>query len=1012
MPYSVPAHHRDLRVLHDGALAPRAYFIPFADKTSSCGRRETSPYVKSLCGTWRFAWYPSEYDLPADFLSDNYPLGEMETITVPRTWQNLLGRGYDLPNYTNIRYPFPVDPPYLPHDIPCALYARTFHLAPDAMREKRVHLVFEGVASSFYVWVNGVYCAYSEVSHMTTEVDITEAVHAGENQLKVLVFKWCVGSYLEDQDMWRCAGIFREVYLLFRDETHIADFRLTPSVSADLTSAALSLTLKTNGALPVTYILVSPDGKMLFSGSTTVNGEETLSLPTVTAPDLWSDEIPTLYTLYLEAGKEVIAQRVGLRRIEVRDAVLLINGKAVKGKGVNHHDSHPILGYATPYENIKADLLLMKRHNVNIVRTSHYPPDPRFLELCNELGMYVCDETDLETHGMQTVGNWAEFTDSPEWTDAYLDRSIRMFERDKNQSCVIMWSVGNESGVGLNHRLQCAYFHRVDAERLTHSEDEYAHQIHPLLREDVAAGAAKEKTLDYLDVDSAMYPPLPLLRKMIEAASRPIYLCEYSHAMGNGPGDISLYWDIMYHEPKCFGGCIWEFCDHAVQLEPVRAGETPRWRYGGDFGDKPNDGNFCVDGLTFPDRTPHTGMLEMKQVYCPVLIEEGCKKGSVKVTSRRCFKDLSDLDLVWRVERDGVCLKTGRRPLDLAPEASAEYRLLDRLPADGGVLTLTCRLTANTDTSGYTYGDEVGMYQFILSEVGKPAPAPSGDLLVEKADGTLTVTDAETVYRFDMTRGCLVSLCDNGREMLLAPVIPTIWHAPTDNERLEKGAWYGQFYDDVQFRCASFTHEFDADGCYIVSVDFALSPKTFRPILHGTIIYRICPSVGMNIEVNAVQREGTPMLPRFGMRFTLPREMTQMHYFGLGPVESYSDKRLAACLGDFRTTVSANFVPYIRPQENGAHADCRFASVSDINGHGLCFEGTCFSFTATDLSPEQLTRVAHNDELVPEDRVTVIIDSRQSGIGSHSCGPALSEDLQVRPEHLHYFFRLYPSRWC
>lgn len=1009
MPIGVPDHHKTLETLHEGCERPHAYFIPYADRdTADRGNRGASPFVKTLCGTWDFRYYESVGDVE-DFLAPAFDRAAMETIPVPRSWQTMLDRGYDVPQYTNVRYPYPVDPPKVPERNPAGLYMRDFRVDAAMLDGKRVYMTFEGVDACFYLFVNGTYCAYSQVSHCTSEVDVTKHLHAGNNTVAVLVLKWCDGSYLEDQDMWRMSGIFREVLLVARDEIHVRDLFVKTALTDDFSSAVVTCEVETNGASDVNYTLLSPGGDVLSGGVKHVSGRETLEIATLADPVLWNDENPALYTLYIEAGQEVIRIPVGVRRVEVKGGVVLLNGKAVKARGVNRHDSHPILGHATPLAHIREDLMIMKRHNINMVRTSHYPNDPRFYELCDEYGILVCDETDLETHGFQCAGKWNTTTDDPAWEAAYLDRSERMFERDKNHPSIIMWSVGNESGCGRNHRAQADYFHRVDPSRLVHSEDESAYVNWRQMTGDDPAAAEAAKADAYIDVDSRMYPTLDAMRKIVGVSRRPLFLCEYSHAMGNGPGDLAAYWALMRSNDRYFGGCVWEYCDHSVATgENVYA--DPHYTYGGDFGEEIHNGNFCVDGLVYPDRGIGTGMLELKEVLKPFAVTAGGTPGEIVVESYRYFESLCDLDLVWQVREDGKLLFSGSVPLDNDPREVKTYRLFSGF-APTGVTTLDISVRYREPTDFSEAGYEVGTAQLLLSDdrAAVYAPKTSPVSLADTPDAYI-LSVGETVYTFGRRTGLLSSLVDNGMEMLLAPMVPTIWRAPTDNDRNVKNKWYERGYDRAKTEFYGWGTPEVAPDRVTLRAEIALSVPGLRPRLKAAVAYTVSAeglTVACDAHIRAEILDGAP-LPRFGFRLTMPEGCEDVRYFGYGPVESYADKRLAARLGDFRTTVTENYVPYIRPQENGAHDGCRFAAVSDIGGQGLYFTADTFSLTATHFSPEQLTEKAHHYELVPERETTVIIDYRQAGIGSNSCGPDLLPEYRLNRENISFTFRIKP----
>ncbi|MGI6167897.1 MAG: glycoside hydrolase family 2 TIM barrel-domain containing protein [Eubacteriales bacterium] len=1008
-------YHKTPAVLHVGCEEPHAYFIPHgSDQTAATGNRGLSDRFVSLCGDWDFKFYPSLSDID-DFTSSDFDTSGMDKMTVPRSWQTVLGRGYDVPNYTNVNYPFPVDPPHVPDENPCGLYVRSFTLPENYPGERRAYLIFEGVDSCFYLFVNDKFAAYSQVSHMTSEIEITSYLKPGVNTLKVLVLKWCDGSYLEDQDKFRLSGIFREVYLLWRDEVHIRDIYVKPELNQNYSQGVLGAEVMLTGKALVEFRLLSPDGDEVSGGSVVIDHMGCFEM-LVAHPELWSDETPNLYTLCIHCGTEYIRLKVGFREIKIKDKVVYINGQKVKAKGVNRHDSHPILGAATPYDHMLRDLLIMKAHNINMVRTSHYPNDPRFLELCDTLGFFVCDEADLETHGMQRVGNWDELTDSPEWSEAYLDRARRMFERDKNHPSVIMWSVGNESGVGRNHRLMAGYFHSRMEGCIVHSED-ISRRLHKNLSSEDEE-IRKQVECDYIDIESRMYPsPEECLRDYLtgNTYSKPLFLCEYSHAMGNGPGDLAEYWELIYSHDSFFGGCVWEFTDHAI-VTGDDIYSNPRYAYGGDFGDTPNDGNFCVDGLVYPDRRPHMGLLEYKQAIKPFRIEDfNPLTGTLKVRNMLYFTDLSCYDLFWSVERDGKLLSEGHIPaLSIPPQSTRRFRLPPVVPS--GDCCLNVSLRYNKKTPWADVGYEAGFEQIELSSAvcsqNIADTIPEGaSLKIEQDDKAFYITAGETTYTICRIRGLIVSIVDNGHELITTPIVPTIWRAPTDNDRRIKEKWFAEGFDRVRPKCYSASLDSNDGKCAVVTAKLSLGSPARRPVLWMNVTYTVYAVGGIKIDCDVCVREGLPNLPRFGYQFNMPEGSERVVYFGRGPAESYVDKRLASRLGEFETTATANFEHYIRPQENMAHADTRWAYVASLAGHGLLFAmtGRPFSFNCSHYTPQQLTEARHDYELVPLKETVVNIDYRQNGIGSNSCGPALNPRWQFSETQFNFSVRILPA---
>lgn len=973
MPLNIPNYHQSTETLHVGCEKPRAYFVPFpCGCASKNAERGESTFFKSLCGEWNFKFFKSVNDV-CDLSTEG-----SDKLTVPMSWQMALGRGYDVPNYTNVNYPIPYDPPFVPDENPCGLYSRKFTV-PAAMAGKKIYLNFEGVDSAFYVWVNDEFAAYSQVSHMTSEIDVTSLVHAGENEIKVLVLKWSDGTYLEDQDMWRMSGIFREVYLLFRDETHIRDIFVHCDLDDSFTDADFTVDVDVTGKAEVEWTLDCPCGETISSGKCEVDESGKIVVPTVKNAKLWSDEEPNLYTLTLYCGNEYITLPIGARRVEIKDGCVVINGKKVKAKGVNRHDSHHLLGHATPVEHMIRDIMIMKAHNVNMVRTSHYPNDPRFTALCDKYGIYVCDETDLETHGARP---WYALSRSPEWEGEYVDRVQRMVERDKNHPCVIFWSLGNESGWGQNHVAMHTWIKSRDTSRIVHYEGaNYDYNDGKYLR-------------DVTDIESRMYPNPTWCDNYCKNPERdePLFLCEYSHAMGNGPGDLRDYWEVIEANDNFFGGCVWEFIDHSVAIGDKYG--DPSFTYGGDFGDHPNDGNFCVDGLVYPDRRVHTGLEELKQAIMPVAVRE-VKPGTVAIKSRRYFKSLSDISMAWTVKVDGKAVKSGVHPnLDIAPEAEEVFEIVpeNELPAHGTV-TLDLSFRQNKPTEWADVGYEVGFAQFIYerAEKIKAAPALYPVELCENRE-EYTVTVGETVYKISKFSGMITDICDNGEHLITKPVVPQIWRAPTDNDRNVQWDWRNSSIHNAKVKCYS-TEVVKADeneAVILSKISLAAAPN--EVVLRADVTYTVKYGMGIKIACDVKWNIQKKHYPRFGMRLTMPEGAEQMRYFGYGPNESYVDKRLASKLGEYKSTVTENYEPYVFPQENSSHWGCRWADVHTVAGHGFLFT-SCepFSFNASHFSPEQLTETRHHYELKREPETTVMLDMRMDGIGSNSCGPELAE---------------------
>ena len=964
---------------------PRAYFIPYADQVSAVQLdRARSPYFKSLCGEWAFRYYENVNELDEDFTAEEYFSDEYEftdTITVPRNWQTVLGKGYDVPHYTNVNYPYPVDPPHVPDKNPCGVYMRDFYLTEEFCA-KELFLNFEGVDSCFYVWINGSFVGYSTVSHSTAEFDVSGFVNPGRNVITVLVIKWCAQSYLEDQDMFRFSGIFREVYLLARAKERIRDLFIRQTVSDDLASACLALELSLVGKAKVEYTLLAPDGSVAAEG-TYRDG----TVITLKNPMLWNDENPQLYKLFLSCGDEVIFQNIAVKQVKIIGKIFYINGKKVKIRGVNRHDSHPVLGHTAPFDHFVRDLNIFKQNNINAIRTSHYPNDPRMIELCDIYGFYMIDETDLETHGMAVVGGYegygSSLSNDKAWEAAFVNRAKKMFERDKNRGCVIMWSLGNESGCGENHYRMREYIRSRMPDAVIHYE----------------SGRHVKDNEAITDVQSEMYTDpdgcLAYIKDKSEKKNKPFYLCEYAHAMGNGPGGIKEYVELMRARDEFMGGNVWEYCDHSVEV--TDADGKKHYTYGGDFGDTPNDGNFCIDGLVYPDRRLSNGMRALKNAYMPAeitLTDPEC--GEICVTSWRYFEGLGDVDLAWNVECNGERVRSGRiAGVAVSPRRSRKYKLFEAFDFDKpGEYFLNVRLLYNTDTPWCEAGYEMGFRQFELGSVcldTEPETPNFGAVSCTETDPYIEIACGELCVLFDKSQGKITNLVHNGKEMLASPICINLWRAPTDNDRPQTGKqWYAWGLDRLTqktYDCGVYKSDEDYVTLY---ADIALGVSAATPVMRVKEYITVSNDGTVSFEFE-VKHERTGELPRFGLEIVMPQGNERVEYYGCGPYEAYSDHKYQSRVGYFRTTVTDNFEHYIRPQENSSHCDTRYAFVGGLTGHGLeilkMYDSENFSFNAQHCSAVELSRARHDHELVMSPLTYVYADMRMTGIGSNSCGP-------------------------
>ncbi len=996
-------YYENPQILHIGCEEPRAYFIPFDSDAAADGRRETSSYFTSLCGQWDFHFYKNIAEINDNFFEADYQADDYEKIPVPMNWQMLIDRDYDKPNYTNVNYPYPKDPPFVPDDNPCGVYLRDFDVTEE-MASRQLMLNFEGVDSCFYLWINGSFAGYSQVSHNTSEFDITKFVNVGSNRIAVLVLKWSDGSYLEDQDMWRLSGIFREVYILARNKKgYIRDIETKMSFNKKLTKCELNIKIDTVGDCNTEFKLIAPDEMKTFDGDFNGNTQTVK----IDYPLMWSAEIPQLYKLYLYCNDEVILINVGLREIKICSSCVLLNGQKIKIYGVNRHDSHPVYGHYTPYEHMLEDLYIFKRHNINSIRTSHYPNDPRFTELCDKLGFMVIDEADLETHGMHYVpGDWIpeegnRLSDSPEWEAAYVDRAKRLYERDKNHPCVIFWSLGNESGAGNNHRAMRKYIKSRNSDAIVHYEG---------ANFDYGSRCKKNFT-DISDIESRMYTaPEDCARVMKGAKKKPFFLCEYCHAMGNGPGNFKEYWDIIESHDNFVGGCIWEFTDHSVAV-PDASGKV-KYYYGGDFADYPNDGNFCVDGLVYPDRTPHTGLLEAKYIYQPFGVQyDG--KGNVKIFNKRFFKGLDDIGFKWDIKCNGEVVASGEiSGLMVMPRTTQRFTLFNvREVSLYGDAYLTIHFFNSKDTSWAECGYECGTWQIKIDS--------DRDNLVKKESGTvdtiederfLTVNAGDCVYRFDKYFGVLDTIRYKNREMLASPVKMNLWRAPLDNDRPLVENWRKCGLDRLIQKTYS-VNVTKSNGFVAIVADISYAARLIEPMFRAKVTYIIQGTGDLIINVNGNLNKYIKNMPRLGIIFEMPKENEQFSYFGCGPMESYSDKKLASLVDVYHSTATDNFEHYIRPQENSTHFGTKWSVVGEKDGYGLFLSGygiDSFGINASHFTPEILTETAHDFELEPKEETVICMDYKQEGTGSGSCGPVASEKYHFNDKDVNFSFRIKP----
>ena len=1006
----VPRYYEDLSVLHENTMPARAYFIPASKRMDNLvEHREESDRMQLLNGTWKFQYFNSIYDVQEPFFEKDYDTENFDEIQVPSVWQMA---GYDTHQYTNIRYPFPFDPPYVPQDIPCGTYAHTFVYHKDENAPK-AFLNFEGVDSCFYVWINGSYIGYSQVSHMTSEFDVTDVLQDGTNTVAVLVMKWCDGSYLEDQDKFRMSGIFRDVYILKRPKQAISDYHIKTRIEDML--AKVEIEMKFYFPLNVKISIEDRNGAVVALGSIAEEGTAVLE---IASPELWNTENPYLYKLILETENEVIVDHIALRKIEIKDQVIYLNGQKIKFRGVNRHDSDPVTGFTINPEQITTDLTLMKQHNFNAIRSSHYPNAPFFYEMCDKYGFMVIDEADIEAHGPFMIyrkedtdynrfKRWNEkIADDPVWEEAIVDRVKLMVERDKNRFCIVMWSMGNESAYGCNFEKALEWTKNFDPDRITQYES--------------ARYRNYDETYDYsnLDVYSRMYPALSEIQEYLDKdGSKPFLLVEYCHSMGNGPGDFEDYFQMIQDNDKMCGGFVWEWCDHAIAHGTAENGKTI-YAYGGDHGEEIHDGNFCMDGLVYPDRTVHTGLLEYKNVYRPArVISYNKESGELVLHNYMDFDDLKDyVKISYELTQDGLVISKGILPeFSVAPHGEGKTNLKINVPENGKCyLKLIYHLKKELpllDEDHILGFDEIEVSKedtkCKLAEKWIPKTVVDSELQVNENDTQIHIKGREFAYTIDKRTALFTEMKFAGREYLNHPMELNIWRAPTDNDMYIKSEWKKAHYDKAYTRAYTTEVVQGKHGVKITS-HASVVAETVQKILDVTITWKIEAAGKIDADIAVTKDDEFPDLPRFGVRMFLDKKLSAARYFGMGPQESYCDKHQAASHGLYQANVDDLHEDYIRPQENGSHYDCEYVELNNSRYGIVVSAENAFSFNASYYTQEELEKKTHNYELTESDSVVFCVDYALNGIGSNSCGPVVLDQYRFDDVLFRFQFTLIP----
>lgn len=968
-------YHQDPEKLHIRTVLDHCYFIPFSVGQDPFEERKHSDRFELLNGEWDFRYYGS-----IDELEDNpNEIVYSDKINVPSNWQLC---GYGKPQYINTRFPIPFDPPFVPDNNPVGVYHRKYSYSPDGMER---FFVTEGADSCIYLYVNGIFAGYSQVSHSTSEFEITSYLNEGENDIVCAVLQWCDGTYLEDQDKWRMSGLFRDVYILKRPEKRLWDYKILPVLSDDYSSAVLSIILVSDIECEIT--LSEEDGTVLGTITT-----DKCAVFSISHPCLWNAEKPYLYHVTIKAGGEIIGDKIGIRETKIKNGLFCVNGVPVKIKGVNRHDFYCDTGYVASYEQLEADVKLMKYLNVNAVRTSHYPNSPLFCKLCDEYGLYVIAEADLEMHGAVDVYNtfdWANGYDGiamlasdERFEKAVKDRIIKLAVRDYNRPSVIMWSLGNESGYGTSFRYAAAALRAMDPTRPIHYESMYKLDDTPD---------------DIVSLRSAMYTPVGEIKKLVDGRrdKRPFLLCEYSHAMGNSSGDLEDYWKLIYSDDKLIGGLVWEWCDHGIRLGKAENGMI-KYAYGGDFGDQPNDGNFCIDGLLYPDRTPHTGALEMKSVYRPVRVKLiSAKRGEFEFINTYDFTNAGvKLRCIYELCDYGEYRRLGDVPLDIPPKSSVRITIPELAAVKGKSVYVNFGFTEN--------GIKRGFEQIWLTRKKRNyQPLVCGNAAVSEYADKYQVEFSDSRIEISKRSGMIISYKVSGRELLNKPAEINMFRAPTDNDCRIKEQWYKISLNRLQTKLYDISCE-ENEGKAVITAHISLAGPCYKPAARIEVKYEIYGGGDLRVILGADIHKDIEYLPRFGLRFFLDDDFDKVEYYGFGPKECYCDKHNSAYMARFASDADLLFENYVRPQENGSHFGCEYVKLTDGKSALRLVGNNDFSFSCLHYTQEELAEKRHNYELEKSGSTVLCVDYKMSGVGSTSCGPALDEKYRLSEKRIDF----------
>jgi beta-galactosidase len=1016
-----PAPWEDPAINQINKLPPRAHFIPFA--TIEQARTEDkwqSAFLMSLNGMWKFNLSQNPSERPYWFFKDDFDIRAWKEIKVPANWEL---EGYDYPIYVNVKYPHAKTPPIIQaHYNPVGSYKRTFTI-PETWKGKEVIIHFGAASSMLNVWVNEQFVGYSEDSKTPAEFNITQFLKPGENSLSVEIFRWCDGSYLEDQDFWRMSGITRDVYLIARAEQQVQNFRVISGLDETYTNGVFSLNIDVlnlgeNAASTVVEAVLKDNGNAVETFSKALTAGKTNVVFDANIPNVkqWSAEIPNLYELIitLKNGNqivEIIKQDVGFRTSEIKNGNLLINGKYVYLKGANIHEHHEKTGHYVDKETMLLDIKTMKAHNLNAVRTSHYPQPELWYELCNKYGLYLIDEANIESHGM---GYGSEsLAKNEDWKEAHLYRTRNMWERDKNQPSIIIWSLGNEAGNGVNFHATYDYLKSVDSTRPVQYE-----------------GARLDTNTD---IFCPMYARMGQMEEYAKSKpERPLIQCEYAHAMGNSVGNLQDYWDLIEKYPALQGGFIWDWVDQGL-LTTNEAGEE-FWAYGGDFGPDtvPSDGNFCNNGLVNPDRAVKPHLLEVKKVYQYIgFTPVNLRNGAISIKNKYAFLNLSEFDFVWEITGDGMIVENGKLDdLSLEPGMSANVTVPVNVKPEAGVeYFMTIKAKLKNNRSLLEAGDEMASEQFampMMAPAKKANKAEFADVTMQEDESAVTISGEGFAVAFDKKAGVMTSFKKGDSELLKSGPVPNFWRAPTDNDfgnNLHKRSRVWRTAGETR-KVASVTVAQKTKNSAEIIFKFDLVNDSNQVIANYQTKYTVWGSGDVVVDNHfKMTQKDLPEIVRMGMNLEMPRNFDQMSWLGRGPHESYQDRKTSAFVGLYKGSVADQYWAYLRPQENGNKTDVRWLTITDAAGNGLFFEGMPLlevsahhnlledfesEIRSFDNQPGVTPAVnRHINDVKPRDLTSVNIDYKQMGVGGDdSWGARTHDQYRLTDKEYKYSFRM------